>query len=237
MSWKRMWFKDSKVFVRVDDDGEPVVRDGRVDICYKPNDPRVYKGGADKIRALDEPTPLVPEQTIASEPEAAAPKAAPRKPTTARPPKTQAPAGPPSGATIEVWTDGACSGNPGDAGLGVVMRSGENVLEISRYLGKATNNIAELTAIQVALEHLRSRRRPVRIHSDSAYAIGVLTKGWKAKKNPELVAEIRDLIAQFPYLELIKVAGHAGVPENERADELAVMAVRDRADWEGRSKH
>ncbi|HEV8324743.1 MAG TPA: ribonuclease H [Myxococcota bacterium] len=128
-------------------------------------------------------------------------------------------------AAVLAYTDGACSGNPGPCGIGVVLLAGRHRKEVSEFLGPGTNNVAELTAILRALQLIKDRGRDVRVHSDSAYAIGVLTKGWKAKANQELVAEIRALMTHFPRLRLVKVAGHAGVPENERADELARLAV------------
>ncbi len=130
--------------------------------------------------------------------------------------------------TVHVWTDGACSGNPGPMGIGVVLLSGELRKEISEYLGVGTNNIAELTAIQRGLEALKVRDRPVIVYTDSSYAIGLLSKGWKAKANTELVLRIRALCAQFSRLTFHKVAGHAGVPENERCDALAREAVERR---------
>jgi ribonuclease HI len=92
-----------------------------------------------------------------------------------------------------------------------------------------TNNIAELTAIarglDVAAALAPARDRPVRVYSDSSYAIGVVSKGWKAKANQELVARLRQQIAGFAHITFVKVAGHAGVPENERCDELAREAI------------
>lgn len=129
---------------------------------------------------------------------------------------------------ILIYTDGACSGNPGPAGLGVVVASGQPRQELSEYLGKATNNIAELTAILRGLELVEDPRRPVLIHTDSSYSIGVLTKDWKPKANLELIAQIKARMRQFPRLKLVKVAGHAGVPENERCDVLARGAVSRR---------
>jgi len=126
---------------------------------------------------------------------------------------------------IIIYTDGACSGNPGPCGIGVVLLSGRHRKEVSEYLGIGTNNVAELTAMLRALQLVKDRSRSVRLHSDSAYAIGVVSKGWKAKANQELVADLRALSAHFPRLQFVKVAGHAGVPENERADELAREAV------------
>ena len=69
----------------------------------------------------------------------------------------------------------------------------------------------------------------MRVYTDSAYSIGVLSKGWKAKANQELVARIRRRLAAYPNVAFVKVSGHAGVPENERCDELARAAVERRA--------
>ena len=69
---------------------------------------------------------------------------------------------------------------------------------------------------------------PVSIYSDSGYAIGLLSMNWKAKANQELVARLRQRVARYPKLTFVKVAGHAGVPENERCDELARRAIETR---------
>jgi ribonuclease HI len=127
---------------------------------------------------------------------------------------------------IHAWTDGACTGNPGPMGIGVVLISGKHRKELSEYLGPVgTNNIAELTAILRALESIKDRKRPIVIYSDSAYAIGLLSMGWKAKANKDLVEKIRQFLRMFPDVQFVKVAGHAGVPENERCDELARSAI------------
>ncbi|HEX2574229.1 MAG TPA: ribonuclease H [Polyangia bacterium] len=126
-----------------------------------------------------------------------------------------------------IWADGACTGNPGPAGIGIVMLDGPRREECSEYLGSGTNNIAELTAIIRALE-MAPRDRTVVIHSDSAYALGLLGKNWKAKANQALVERMRSLASEFTDLRLVKVAGHAGIPENERADALAREAVVSR---------
>src|SRR5690606_4079780 len=135
-----------------------------------------------------------------------------------------------AGDAIIAYTDGACTGNPGPAGLGVVLLDGPERREISEYLGAGTNNIAELTAILRALEAIppEHRDRAIRLHTDSSYAVGLLTKNWKAKANGELVAELRALARRFPRLHIVKVKGHSGIPENERADQLAVEAIRRR---------
>ncbi|MCS6900752.1 MAG: ribonuclease HI, partial [Polyangiaceae bacterium] len=106
--------------------------------------------------------------------------------------------------------------------------SGDQRTELSEYLGFATNNIAELTAVLRALEHAGAPETPLIIHTDSQYSIGVLTKGWKAKANADLVASIRAALAARPGVRLVYVPGHAGVPLNERADELARIAIATR---------
>ena len=132
---------------------------------------------------------------------------------------------------IEFYTDGACPGNGkspdgGPMGAGIVGRSGKVQREWAIPLGKGTNQKAELLAVREALLKVRDRpNTTVRIHTDSAYAIGALTSGWKVKVNRELVDEVRALAAECGRFEMRKVAGHAGVPANERADELAVRAA------------
>lgn len=128
--------------------------------------------------------------------------------------------------SIEIYTDGASSGNPGPSGIGAVLRYGAHEREISRYIGEATNNIAELEAIRVALGAVKNRDLPVRLYTDSKYAHGVLTQGWKAKKNRRLIESIRDLMARFRDIRLMKIPGHAGLEGNERADRLAVRAIK-----------
>lgn len=136
---------------------------------------------------------------------------------------------PPPDGIAEVHTDGACSGNPGPCGYGVVIRIGDRYQEINQYLGTGTNNIGELMAIKVALESLEDRSQPVKLYTDSTYCIGVLTQGWKAKANVELIADIKRLLRQFDRVELIKVKGHAGHPLNERADTLATGSLEHAA--------
>ncbi len=128
---------------------------------------------------------------------------------------------------IEIFTDGACKGNPGPAGAGAVVKLADGrVLEDSRSCGVATNNVGELTAIDMALDLLEGAgvdpQAGVALFTDSSYAIGVLQKGWKAKANRELILGLRARLKGWPGLSLNWVPGHSGVPENERADQLAV---------------
>ncbi len=150
----------------------------------------------------------------------------------ARKPKKAAPTAPPTEDknAITIYTDGASSGNPGPSGIGVFMRYGNHEREISGYIGNSTNNIAELTAIETALQEIKRTDLPVRIYTDSSYACGLLINGWKAKKNIALVNSIRQLMTKFTDLKIIKVKGHSGVDGNEKADQLATAAIAAQKD-------
>jgi ribonuclease HI len=82
-----------------------------------------------------------------------------------------------------------------------------------------------LEAIKAGLESVKNRSLPVVLFTDSSYSVGLLTKGWKAKQNQDLVRKVRELANAFMNLRIVKIKGHAGHPENERADQLAVAAV------------
>jgi ribonuclease HI len=133
--------------------------------------------------------------------------------------------------TIDIYTDGACPGNGqrggGQMGAGIVAKSGEFHREWAVPLGRGTNQKAELLAIKEALLKIRDRAgATVRVYTDSAYAIGCLTKNWKVKENADLAEEVRALTRECARFEMRKVLGHAGDAANERADELAVRAAR-----------
>jgi len=128
-----------------------------------------------------------------------------------------------------IYTDGACSGNPGPAGSGaVILQKGEVVEEISESLGEATNNIAELMAIKLALMKVSDKSSTIDLYTDSKYCINMLITGWKAKANQKLIADTKDLVNTFCNLKFHYVKGHSGDKWNERADVLAVKA-RDRS--------
>jgi len=130
--------------------------------------------------------------------------------------------------------DGACSGNPGPAGIGILLRFGPNEKEISKHIGITTNNVAELTAIRTALMAINTTHIPVRLYTDSQYCYGLLSLGWKPKRNEKLVAATKKLMGRFEDLRILKIEGHAGIDDNERADRLAREGVTDRAGQEGR---
>ncbi len=213
-NWRRMRFKRNKVWVSVDDQDRLIVEKGKVLIKYQLDQEHQYRVHPSSLRPLEETAPS-PENSRAPD----------NKPGSDL--DTPEPAVSPEllEKAIRIYTDGACSGNPGPAGIGVVMQYGQHRKEISRYVGTATNNIAELEAIKVGLQSVKNKKLPVVVFTDSSYAIGVLVKGWKAKENPALIQRIKALMETFPDLKIVKIKGHAGHPENERADQLAVEAI------------
>jgi len=137
---------------------------------------------------------------------------------------------------IEIYTDGACSGNPGPGGWGALLRSGDHEKEMSGGEPDTTNNRMEMMAVIKALESLK-KPSEVDLYTDSKYVMQGVNEwmdGWKAKgwknaakkpvKNKDLWLEIDALINQHKVC-FHWVKGHAGHPENERADVLATSAI------------
>jgi len=137
---------------------------------------------------------------------------------------------------IEIYTDGACSGNPGKGGWGCILMLGENYKEISGYNPDTTNNIMELTAVIEALKALKSPSN-VNLYSDSAYVVNAFNlkwvekwqiNGWKsangAVKNKELWEELIGF-TKIHNVTFIKVKGHSDNKYNNRCDELARNAI------------
>lgn len=219
--WKRMRFKQNKVYVAVDAQGRPIIEKSKVLIKYQLDQAHQYRVHAQSVYPLDEPPPN--PKSASGSPTAPATAIIDRLDPAMR------------HKAIRIHTDGACSGNPGPAGIGVVMQYQQHEKEISRYIGTATNNIAELEAIKTALQSVKNTDLPVIVFTDSRYALGLLTKGWKATKNLQLIRQIKELTRKFKNLRFYKIKGHAGHPENERADRLAVAAIEKGARKAGQS--
>lgn len=137
---------------------------------------------------------------------------------------------------VDIFTDGACSGNPGPGGWGTILRTGAHEKELSGGDRATTNNRMELTAVIRGLEALK-RPSAVTIHTDSRYVMDGITQwmqrwkknGWKTAdkkpvKNEDLWRELDALCAKHD-LKWRWVRGHSGHPENERADALARGAI------------
>jgi len=139
---------------------------------------------------------------------------------------------------VEMFTDGACSGNPGPGGWGTILRTGSYEKEISGGDPETTNNKMELTAV---IEGFKALKRPckVTLYTDSKYVSDALINNWaqswkmngwrKSNKKPALNIELWDELLTLiePHeLQIIWLKGHAGHPENERCDKLAVAAYQ-----------
>ncbi len=133
---------------------------------------------------------------------------------------------------IYLYTDGASSGNPGPGGWGVVLRCGNYVKELSGGYSLTTNNRMELLAVIKGLEAIRWRPAVVHVVSDSSYVVKAFNEGWIVKwrrtsfakvKNPDLWMRLDSLLSGLN-VTFHWVKGHAGHPENERCDALAVAA-------------
>jgi ribonuclease HI len=225
MPWTVALLRGQKVLARTNADGSFAAEGGRVEIRYRRTDPKAYRAAERNLSRVEGEAVVADADVVAGvePPKAEASAAAP-----ARSERAAAAAAKP--AHPDGWvafTDGACSGNPGPAGSGmVVIRPGGTIHEGFEFLGTSTNNVAELTGILRALEVIPADAPSILIHTDSQYSIGVLTKAWKAKANQELIARTKALLAKRPQARLVYVRGHAGVPMNERADELAREAIR-----------
>lgn len=227
MPWKKYEFKGEEVYVRVLPAGKPIVHRGRVELRYRLGARKSYKAAPENI--VDVGSDIISDQEMGGTSAAAA---------TSKAALREEPKEPADENTIVIYTDGACSGNPGPAGIGVFMQRPATTLEISEYIGSGTNNIAELTAILRALEQIKEDEQELRIHlyTDSGWSLGVLIGGWKAKTNLELIGSIKTQMERVPNLELLKIKGHAGHPGNEEADRLATQAARRESSSEPRER-
>ena len=138
-------------------------------------------------------------------------------------------------ADVYIYTDGACTGNPGPGGYGVIVIVEGRRTELSGGFRRTTNNRMELLAAIVGLGALEAPSR-VRLVTDSQYLFNGITKGWarqwrakgyKGKKNPDLWERLLALTEKHS-VDFAWIEGHAGHPENERCDQLSVQAAHRR---------
>lgn len=134
---------------------------------------------------------------------------------------------------IELYTDGSSRGNPGPGGYGVILKYKGLSKQISQGFRLTTNNRMELLAVITGLEALTRTDLPVVVYSDSKYVIDGIEKGWalgwqkkgfEGKKNPDLWKRLLALVRKYK-VRWVWVKGHAGHPENELCDEMAVAAA------------
>lgn len=208
LNWKRMCFKNNKVWAAIDKKGDLLIQNNKVLIKYNLDQGYEYKVN---------PLTLKPEDKAVSSKE--------KQPNYLKNTQKKNYEKLPDNC-IKIYTDGSSTGNPGISGIGILLIYKDKKKEISKNIGMATNNIAELKAIQIALKELKRFDLPIRIFTDSNYSIKVLTKQWKAKKNSELILKTQSLIDKFFDLEFIKVKGHSGIKENEIADFFATSAAK-----------
>jgi ribonuclease HI len=134
---------------------------------------------------------------------------------------------------IRIYTDGAAQGNPGPGGYGTIMKYGAAEKELTQGFRLTTNNRMELLAVIAGLEAIKKEGIPVTIYSDSKYVVDSVEKGWlwgwekknfKDKANVDLWKRYIPLHKKFKP-KFIWIKGHAGHPENERCDQLAVASA------------
>lgn len=210
MNWEPRAYKGEEVWVRVDEDGSALVENGRVSMKRDKNQSNYHQASSENISLL--PEDYHEENPIEED-------------------------------RIDVYTDGSstdASQQGGPTGVGIVFRSREGYRELGEPSGEGNNITAELDAIRLALETIDDRDRPVRLYTDSEYAVNALTdwidnwrnNGWE-KSNGDPVSNqgrlkrISNLMDEYDDLELNWVEGHAGHLFNERADTLAARAAEE----------
>ena len=205
--WKRMRFRGKRVWVAVNADGTPQVRDGKVRIKHRLDRDAQYWARTDAVHLI----------------------AADRRPDDG----AQLPIdfGRPEGrtcapGTICLFAEGVALGNPGAGGIGVVLRYEEREKCLSAAIGTVTEAAAALEAIGRGLAEIRSRDRPVRVYSSSGYAYGVLALGWKAHRHAARVGAVQRLMALFSDIRVVWPTDHPEAGPTRQAQDLANTAAR-----------
>lgn len=239
--WSPATFKGKKVWAEVGADGALAADGGRVPIRYSPKEgATIYRAGASGVKLDGGGAKALPDG-VSADANKPAGKSKRGSGFGSAGSRTKAQAAMAADAakallaelpdtTVVAFTDGSCKGNPGPAGAGATVRFPDGrTYDRAEPLGKATNNVGELSAVGLVLDALDLAGSPadveVALLTDSSYAHGVLVKGWKAKANRELILGLRERLEGRKNLTLYWVAGHVGIEGNERADALANLGV------------
>lgn len=243
MPWRPASFRGKKVWVEVDHLGKLMAEGGRVPMRYSDKaGVKIYRAGVANLKVEARGTVDLPPGISA---DAGGGKGGRSKGgsgfgSAGKRTEAQAAAAAVHGRKLVegfsrhaaiAFTDGACSGNPGPCGAGAVLRLPDGTRsETYSALGRGTNNVGELAAIGLALDLLEQTAHaddaPLEILTDSKYSHGVLSLGWKAKKNTELIVGLRKRLALRRH-RIHWIAGHVGIDDNERADALARKGVEE----------
>jgi ribonuclease HI len=240
MAWKQASFKGKTIWAEVGEDGALKATGGRVAIRYsRAAGAKIYRAGASRVTVSEGPAVDLDAGVSADAKSGAKKKRGSGFGSAGTRTKAQAAMAAAaareliaslSDDTVLAFTDGSCRGSPGPAGAGAWVRLPDGrVAEVSESLGRATNNVGELTAVGLVLDVLEAAEvdptTAIALFSDSQYTNGVLTQNWKAKANRELILGLRERLKGWPNLAVHWIAGHVGVDGNERADALANAGV------------
>ena len=202
-----MRFRGKPVWVAVNADGTPQVRDGKVRIKHRLDRNAQYWARTDAVHLIT--------------PDRCPDDGAQLPIDFGRPEARTCAAG-----TICLFAEGVALGNPGPGGIGVVLRYEEREKYLSAAIGTVTEAAAALDAIGRGLSEIRSRDHPVRVYSSSGYAYGVLALGWKAHRHAARVRAVQRLMARFSDIRVIWPTDHPEVGPIRRAQDLANTAAR-----------
>jgi ribonuclease HI len=205
--WKRMRFRDERVWVAVNPDGSPRIRDGKVAVKYRLEGDAQYWVRADAVQ------PVIGDRR---------PDSAAQLPIDFDGPSLQGC----SPGTICVFAEGVALGNPGPGGIGVVLVYEGREKDMAARLENVTEAAAAIEAVGRALTEIRSPHHPVRISSSSGYAYGVLALGWKAARHAGRVEAVRRLMARFGDIRLVWPTTQPQIGPARRARDLARRAAQ-----------
>ena len=214
--WKRMHFRGERVWVAVNPDGSPRIRDAKVAVKYRLENDAQYWVRADAVHPI----------TAGRGPDTAA-----QLPIDFDGPSLDG-CGP---GTVCVFAEGVALGNPGLGGIGVVLSYEGREKALASPIGTVTEAAAAIEAIGRGLTEIRSPAHPVRIYSSSGYAYGVLSLGWKAMRHAGRVEAVRRLMSRFSDIRMVWPTAHPEIGPARRARDLAQRAAETAGPPSGRT--